>query len=386
MTETGPTLSRERTRGTRGLILRHETRSGSVPGGVPLEEVSSCRYQGATLTDPILCGGVSLTDLRDTRIERPRATPGARLWRCTASGSTWQTPDLHALTAHGCDLRRLDAREGALGTLIDCDLRGANLRDVSVEALLSCDLQDAHVGDCDWSGADLRGSDLRGATLDKVELVGARVEGTDFRGARGLSKATRRSLIRAGAVLTSPAWLGLARRLPGARTAVARHRLARAAAVGVPALVIPALTLAAVLALTPPPAPPPSTQVRLTEVTSADRDRTKASLDALRAGIATANETMRAAGARRTWPTLGELQENAYDRDGDGPGDATLPIVPGGLPQNHMTASQGGVLPYCNELPDQNTLTGVDTDWHYCPETGRVYASAGFTHEPTLGW
>jgi uncharacterized protein YjbI with pentapeptide repeats len=353
---------------------------------VALEEVASCSYRGATVTGPVLCGLVSLTDLRETRIERARATPGARMWQCSAAGSSWHAPDLQALTAHRCDLRGADLREGAVGTLVECDLHGARLHDVTVDALLGCDLQDAHVSGCDWSGADLRGTTLRDARLDDVELVGARVEGADFRGVKGLSAATRRSLIRAGAILTSPGWLALARALPGTRTALTRHRLARGAAVGVPALILPALGVSAALALTPPEAPAPSTQVRVTQVEQVDRERTKASLEALRAGINAAHETMRAAGARRTWPTLGEVQENAYDRDGDGPGDATLPLVPGGLPQNHVTASQGGVLPYCNDVPDQNTLTGVDTDWHYCPETGRVYASAGFTAEPTLDW
>lgn len=386
MTQLGPSLSRERTRGTRGLILRHEARSGAVEGGVPLEEVSSCSYRGATLTGPVLCGLVALTDLADTRVERPRALPGARLWCCDVSNASWQSPDLQALTAHRCDLRGADLREGAVGTLIDCNLRGARLHDVTVDALLGCDLQDAHVSGCDWSGADLRGSSLRDARLDDVELVGARVEGADFRGVRGLSASTRRSLIRAGAVLTSPGWLALARALPGTRTALTRHRLARVAAIAAPLIVLPVLAGTAALTLTPPAPPAASTQVRVTQVEPVDRERTKASLEALRAGIHTAHETMAAAGARRTWPTLGEVQENAYDRDGDGPGDATLPLVPGGLPQNHVTASQGGVLPYCNDVPDQNTLTGVDTDWHYCPETGRVYASAGFTSEPTLTW
>ena len=61
-------------------------------------------------------------------------------------------------------------------------------------------------------------------------------------------------------------------------------------------------------------------------------------------------------------------------------------LVPGGLPDNVLTDSRGGVLPYCNEEPTQETISGVDTDWHYCEETGRVFASAGFSGEATLNW
>jgi hypothetical protein len=28
----------------------------------------------------------------------------------------------------------------------------------------------------------------------------------------------------------------------------------------------------------------------------------------------------------------------------------------------------------------------VDTDWHYCETSGRVFASAGYTDLPTLEW
>ena len=74
------------------------------------------------------------------------------------------------------------------------------------------------------------------------------------------------------------------------------------------------------------------------------------------------------------------------DLDGDGPQEVQEVLFPAGFPENFLTDGEGSVLPYCNEVPEQSTLAGVETDWHYCELTGRVFASAGFSEEATLNW
>jgi hypothetical protein len=86
------------------------------------------------------------------------------------------------------------------------------------------------------------------------------------------------------------------------------------------------------------------------------------------------------------WPSLNELQENRYDLDGDGPSEVMQALLPQGLPDNLLTESRGGVLPYCEEPPSQAALQEVDADWHYCDINGRLFATAGFTKEATLNW
>ena len=54
-------------------------------------------------------------------------------------------------------------------------------------------------------------------------------------------------------------------------------------------------------------------------------------------------ETMVANGAtHRSWPTIVEFQEDHYDLDGDGPGEAMTRLFPGGTPGNFLTDSEGG--------------------------------------------
>ena len=81
-----------------------------------------------------------------------------------------------------------------------------------------------------------------------------------------------------------------------------------------------------------------------------------------------------------------EFQQNHFDLDGDGPGEVMARLFEGNEPKNFLTDSEGGVLPYCNEEPNQETISGVDTDWHYCEQTGRVFAGAGFSGQATLNW
>ena len=55
----------------------------------------------------------------------------------------------------------------------------------------------------------------------------------------------------------------------------------------------------------------------------------------------------------------GEIDED-FDLDGDGSGEVMDVLVPGGVPPNYLTDSDGGVLPYCNEVPDQPTTSGFN--------------------------
>jgi hypothetical protein len=68
-----------------------------------------------------------------------------------------------------------------------------------------------------------------------------------------------------------------------------------------------------------------------------------------------------------------------------GPATEKVPLLPGGIPANFLTAGEG-IVPYCNDPATQNTLTGDDADWHYCDETGRIYACGGYTDAATLDW
>ncbi|MCB9742023.1 MAG: hypothetical protein H6740_05455 [Alphaproteobacteria bacterium] len=146
---------------------------------------------------------------------------------------------------------------------------------------------------------------------------------------------------------------------------------------------------ASALALKPPPAPsaPPPPPPVARALSGEEVRAAQLALRSLRDALSRAHEEMQTRGAvNRSWPDLYEVQENRYDADGDGPSEIYLELVPGGLPDNVLTDSRGGVLPYCNEEPTQETISGVDTDWHYCERTGRVFASAGFTEQATLNW
>ena len=132
-----------------------------------------------------------------------------------------------------------------------------------------------------------------------------------------------------------------------------------------------------------PELPPPLAR----EATTWEIQTTKEQLSTLRAALQRSHDTMVANGASEgSWPSITDFQQNSFDLDGSGPGETREELVRGGLPDNLLTDSVGGVLPYCNDVPTQETITGVDTDWHYCELSGRVFASAGYTELPTLEW
>jgi hypothetical protein len=134
----------------------------------------------------------------------------------------------------------------------------------------------------------------------------------------------------------------------------------------------------------PVPEPPPPIA---RDATSWEISKTQEHLGLLRAALQVAHQTMLDNGATTlTWPSITDFQLNTFDVDGDGPGELREPLVRGGMPDNLLTDSVGGVLPYCNDVPTQETIAGVDTDWHYCETSGRVFACGGYTALPTLEW
>lgn len=267
------------------------------------------------------------------------------------------------------------ASGGDLGHLKSCTLRGASFNDLRIHSLTSCELSHARLDCVDLQGADLSGSSFYGATLLNCNLEGVKAQGTDIRGVMGLTPEQQALLLAAGANAQAP-WQ---QHLPQAL----RGRLF--------GLVLPlggVLVLGvAVAALSLPSAPAESIVTSPEDWTpGVDADtETQSHLQDFRLGIAAAHQNLKGRGGR-SYPTLEEVQANHYDLDGDGPGQALGVLFPKGLPRNLLSPGEGGVLPYCNATPDQLTLSEEDVDWHYCPETGRVLASAGHTSEPTLDW
>ena len=381
----GPTVKK---RGTSGVCLAQERSTGRIAGGASLEEVIRCAYDGAHLDKPLLAGTCSLTSLRGARITAPKAEPGSRASSTDLTGAVIERAQLDALVSVGCSLA--EARvDGELGELELCDVRHARLDKVRLRAARACDFTAASLVGCDLSGADLRGARFARAQLKDCDLTGALVDDADFAGATGLSADQKKALVAGGARLRGAAVVSLVRRLRPQGDPVQLHRLATFVQYGGAALGAALCLGAAVLAIRPPPAAetaviPPALE---RSVTAEERAATQESLRRLREALANANATMTDNGAQQMlWPTEIDIQENRYDTDGEGPGEHFSVLVEGGLPKNHLTASQGGVLPYCNDEPNQETLSGVDTDWHYCDLTGRVFAGAGFTGEPTLNW
>ena len=353
-----------RERGERGVRLSGERRRGRVAGGAPVEEAVRCGYDEARITGAKLVGLCALSSFRLAALESPEAGDGARVEGCDLEGVAVEGGRLDALEVHGCSLREADLRDTRVGAIDLCDAAGARLQRVRLGRAVASDFTGATVIDCDWSGADLRGSVFRRAVFKGGDLSGARVAGADFTGAT-LPAAARSALLARGAII----------RPTGRRMAVG--------ATG--AILIAA---AALVALRPPPvsrpdAAPPGAR----EVTGTERTRTQSSLVLVRENLKRANQIMVSNGASlQTWPTIVGFQNNRFDIDGDGPGVATETLFPQGLPDNYLTDVQGSVLPYCNDVPDQPTLSGVDADWHYCEITGRVFASAGWSGEATLNW
>lgn len=378
-----------RRRGHSGVRLAGVRDGGDLQGGTPVEEATRCDFDGATLRSPLLVGRCQLSTFRGATVDTPRCGPEGRLVACDLSAARVQGGNLERLQATGCAARGLQAHGLPVGRWELTDLLGARFEQVAVSGMVACDASAATFVRCDFAGADLSASRFRRATFEGCSFAGARVVGADFTGARGLDAAGRAALLAGGAVLRDLAWLrALARVLPGASPA-RLHTLVDVVRGGLVAVAL-LLSAAMVRAAWTPPAPPasagpPAALVR--EPTPTELERTRANLKLLRESIAKAQAERVARGAtERLWPTISEVQENAYDRDGDGPDGLLEVLVPGGFPDNYLTTSIGGVLPYCNEVPDQVTLAGVDTDWHYCEETGRVFASAGFTDLPTLAW
>jgi uncharacterized protein YjbI with pentapeptide repeats len=378
-----------RRKGATGVLLEEETRSGAIAGGVPVELAIRCRYDGATLTAPVLVGRCELTSFRGADLREPRLGPNARIIGCDLTGATCTGGGGADAALVACSLRESRLSDMELGTLHLCDLSYAYLDRVQIERAVACDFSGAQLIDCGFEGADLRSSCFRGAVFRGGSLRGARVDGADFSGAQGLDKATRQRLMKAGA------------RFHGARLAKLLHRLSpavdpiklhRVGAVGTALAWVLGSTLVGGgvwIAFHPPAlvATTVTTPVRDRAPTVEERNRTRIALQDARSGLTTAHETMLSNGAKnRSWPTMVEFQNNRFDLDGDGPGEVMQRLFPGGIPANYLTDSERGVLPYCNEEPDQATLSGVDTDWHYCEQTGRIFAGAGFSGQATLNW
>lgn len=339
-------------------------------------------------------GGAALKDLSLERMDGCRASgsrwEGVRIQQatlCDLEGARLRdTEGTHLVT---CSLRDASWTGGRVEEAVLCDLGHAHLEGVGLGRLRACDLTDATLKGCDLSSADLSGCVLRRVRFVDTDPSRARVAGADIRGVRGLDRATLRSLVVAGARLQGAStWRLLKKLLPGAdplRICAVAAWLERGA--WLLALVPCALALWAVLH-PPPVSPVPSVPAaRSRAATAIETERTQQALARVRASLAQAHEAMvRSGGRPGDWPSMADFQANQYDVDGSGPSEARAPLVPGGMPDNLLTDAQGGVLPYCNEIPTQETLSGVDTDWHYCDLTGRVFASAGYTGLPTVQW
>ncbi len=378
-----------RSRGGSGVRLAGEARQGLIMGGAPVEEATRCRYDRAVLRGSTLTGTCTLSTFRGAQLVEPSAQAGARVTACDLEGARIEGGDLGELDLVACSLREVEVQDTPLGRLELCDLYGARLEGVRVQHLVGCDLRAARLLRCDLRGADLRGSHFVRAELRDCRLEGARVEGAVFASASGLDADTRRRLLRGGATFHGAALTGWLRRLAPQLDPLALDKAGAAVTWG-GALLGAALSAAGVwVVVHPPPAPevaelpPPLART----ATAEERRRTQENLRLLRESLAAAHDRMVEGGAvNRTWPTITELQDNSYDTDGDAAGELHDRIVPSGFLDNFLTDSQGGVLPYCNEDPTQETLSGVDTDWHYCELTGRVFAGAGYSEEATLNW
>lgn len=365
-----------------------------------------CSLPGSMFTE------VELTDCRFTHVQLPES----RLEGCTLLRAEWLAVDAMGLklkggTLEGGRLMGVSLREALLEELDLArvsigfsDLFGAHLRRVKApdSHWVGIDLSFSTLEQVDFSGADLRGCNFQHALFVEVNLEAALVQDADFRGARGLTPAQWLSLRERGALLEQgllePLFLRLFARLMPERAFESRQRLARRSAWA--AWLLGVLTLSGVLFqlfFSGPFQPdskgseykgagqaqseaPPTAR----EPTAEEVQKTQENLATLRAAIQAAFETSGRYGVAR-YPTAEELSNNEFDRDGGGPETDKLPLIPGGLPGNFLTPGEG-ISPYCNAVPTQGTLTGDDTDWHYCEETGRVFPCGGFTTAPTLSW
>lgn len=398
----------------RALTLPDRPGAGGEPGpgadlaGIDLRgrALDGADLSGATLIGPLMeRAQLTGVDLTEAEIAHGRLAR-ARLADCHLGDARLSIIDGEGMTLKGSSLAGAQLVGVSLGRacLEDVDLRGAriSLSDLFGADLVRVDARGAQLRGVDLShatfrGADLRDADLRGCTLawcrfEDTQLTGARFDGADLRGARGLSGADRAALRAQGARLTA-GWLegrlvSLATPRMGAEAA---ERLARGIGLGLQvATVVGALALTlALFRDRVVPADPGAdlgsdAPVALHQPTDTEIERTRASLKRLQEAIQAAHEASGRYGVA-AWPSIDDLADNVYDRDGDGPGTERVTLVEGGLPPNLLTTGEA-VLPYCNEVPTQETLSGDDSDWHYCDETGRIFACGGFTDVPTLDW
>ncbi len=345
-------------------LVRSELSAGAVQG-VRFGRVEACRGHGSSWKD-VEIDELVLCDLEGARLE------GVTINR-----------------AVGCGLREAVLVDCEIRDAVMVDLAGARLERVRLGSATTVDLSAARLEACPLQGSDLRGAVMRRATFVGCAPDPALVEGADLCGARGLDAARRKALLRGGARFRAAAWVLVLRRLlPGADPL----RLERVAfGLQLVAVVLGLLLCAAALVevvrprgVEPVPEPPPPLA---REATVWEIEKTQEHLGQLREALQVAHQTMLDNGATAlTWPSITDFQLNTFDIDGDGPGELREPLVRGGMPDNLLTDSVGGVLPYCNDVPTQETIAGVDTDWHYCETSGRVFACGGYTALPTLEW
>ena len=345
-------------------LLRSDLTSGAVQG-VELGMVERCLARGSAWRDTTI-QRIVLCDLEGARLE------GVKIDQ-----------------AVGCSLREAELRDCELRSAVMVELGGAHLHRVRLGQATTVDLSGARLEACPLEGVDLRGAVLRRARFVDCAPDPSLVAGADLCGARGLDAGQRKALLAGGARFRAAGWyLVLRRLLPGA-DALRIERVALGLQVGVvfAGLLLCAAAMVEVLrprGVEPVPEPPPPLP---REASAWEIQKTQEHLAALREGIQASHTMMVANGAVASpWPSITDFQQNTFDIDGDGPGEIREPMVQGGLPDNLLTDSVGGVLPYCNDVPTQETIQGVDTDWHYCETSGRVYASAGYTDLPTLEW
>ncbi len=345
-------------------LLRSDLTSGAVQG-VRIGRVEHCRAPGSAWND------VEITELVLSDLE----------------GSKLRSVEIER--AVGVSLREAELRDCSIDHAVLVDLGGARLHGVRLGRASTVDLSGAHLDACPLEGVDLRGAVLRRASFHGCAPDPAWVAGADLCGARGLSAEQRKALLAGGARFRAAGWYVLLRRVLPSADGLKLERVALGLQLGAVALGL-ALCAAALFAVLKPrpvepvPEPPPPLA---REATSWEIQKTQEHLSKLREALQAAHEIMVSNGAEASpWPSITDFQQNTYDIDGEGPGEIRENLVRGGLPDNLLTDSVGGVLPYCNDVPTQPTISGVDTDWHYCETSGRVFASAGYTDLPTLEW
>jgi uncharacterized protein YjbI with pentapeptide repeats len=336
------------------------------------------------------------------------AVQGVRFGRvesCRGRGSSWKNVeidelvlcDLEGARLEGVTINRLVGSCLREAVLVDCEIRsavmvdlaGARLERVRLGSATTVDLSAARLEACPLQATDLRGAVLRRASFVGCAPDPALIAGADLCGARGLDAGRRKALLRGGARFRAAAWVVVLRRLLPSADPLRLERVALGLQVGavVLGLLLCAVALFEVIrprGVDPVPEPPPPIA---RDATSWEISKTQEHLGLLRAALQVAHQTMLDNGATTlTWPSITDFQLNTFDVDGDGPGELREPLVRGGMPDNLLTDSVGGVLPYCNDVPTQETIAGVDTDWHYCETSGRVFACGGYTALPTLEW